>query len=133
MTTPTLSVATLTPPAPGAVRLTARGRAVLLLGLMLGMVLAVIVSVVGPGTAAPPATAPSTAPSGPDAWGAELAQRGLATAHTVVAGDTLWDLATAIDPAGDPRPLIDRIQSMNGMSDGRLTVGDRLWLPVPVG
>ena len=133
MTTPTLSVGTLTAPAPGAVRLTARGRAVLLLGLMLGTVLVVVVSVIGPGTAAPPTTAPSTATAGPGAGGAELAQRGLATAHTVAAGDTLWDLATAIDPAGDPRPLIDRIQLMNGMSDGRLTVGDRLWLPVPVG
>jgi hypothetical protein len=130
MTTPTLSVGTLAPPAPGAVRLTARGRALLLLVLMLGTVLAVVVSVIGPGTAAPPTAVASSAPAGPDAWGAELAQRGLATAHTVAAGDTLWDLATAIDPAGDPRPLIDRIQLMNGMSDGRLTVGDRLWLPV---
>lgn len=133
MTTPTISVGTLTPPAPSAVRLTARGRALLLVVLMLGTVLAAAVSVIGPGTAAPPTAAASPAPAGPDAWGAELAQRGLATAHTVAAGDTLWDLASAIEPAGDPRPLIDRIQLMNGMSDGRLTVGERLWLPISGG
>jgi nucleoid-associated protein YgaU len=134
MTTPTLTVGTLTvPAAKSAMRLTARGRAALLVALVLALAMAAVVLVIGPGTAAP-ATAPaSMAPTAPDAWGAELANRGLAAAHTVAAGDTLWDLATAIDPAGDPRPLIDRIQAMNGLSDGRLSVGDQLWLPVSGG
>ncbi len=132
MTTPTLTVGALTGPAPtDALRLTARGRAALFVVALLAAAAAAVVLVIGPGTAAPVAATPTAA--APDAWGAELAERGLARAYTVAAGDTLWDLATSIDPASDPRPLIDRIQLMNGLPDGRLSVGDRLWLPVAEG
>jgi hypothetical protein len=135
MTTPTLTVGALTGPAPTkALRLTARGRAAVLVVALLAAAAAALVLVVGPGTAAPVGVTPTAAAApAPGAWGAELAERGLARAYTIAAGDTLWDLATSIDPASDPRPLIDRIQLMNGLPDGRLTVGDQLWLPLPGG
>lgn len=135
MTTPSISVGAWPSSAhPAAPRLTARGRAVLLVALGLCAALAAAALVLG----APQAAAPAVAgvPGGgaaPDARGAELAARGLARPHTVAAGDTLWDLAVAIDPAGDPRLLVDRIQLMNGLADSRLAVGETLWLPVSQG
>jgi hypothetical protein len=42
-------------------------------------------------------------------------------------GDTLWSIARRAEPAGDPRPLVDRLQSqLHGRS---LVPGDRLLLP----
>lgn len=68
------------------------------------------------------------APSAP--IGAALALQGLATAHTVVPGDTLWDLAVALDPVGDPRLVVEHIREINGLSSAGLEVGQQLWLPV---
>jgi nucleoid-associated protein YgaU len=135
MTTPTLSVGAWPGSARAATpRLTARGRAVLLVVLGLCAALASAALLVGLRQAAAPAAEGIAEATGePGVWGAELAARGLARPHTVAAGDTLWGLATAIDPTGDPRPLVDRIQLMNGLSDSRLAVGETLWLPIAQG
>ena len=45
--------------------------------------------------------------------------------YVVQPGDTLWSIASAAQPEGDPRPLVDRLSAQ---LDGPLTPGDRLTL-----
>jgi hypothetical protein len=49
------------------------------------------------------------------------------TFYTVRPGDTLWSIATRLDPSGDPRPLMTQLAPETG-SDTVL-VGERIWLP----
>ena len=42
-------------------------------------------------------------------------------------GDTLWSIASALEPGGDPRPLVARLEQQ--LRGGELLVGDRLILP----
>jgi Tfp pilus assembly protein FimV len=50
-----------------------------------------------------------------------------ARVHIVQPGETLWSIAQADDPTGDPRPVVDRLARQVG---GRpLRVGQRLVLP----
>jgi hypothetical protein len=49
---------------------------------------------------------------------------------TVQSGDTLWELAAAVAPGRDPRPVIDRIVELNGLESGALRAGQRLAVPV---
>ena len=59
--------------------------------------------------------------------------------HTVRPGDTLWEVAVAVDPQADPRDVIDRIVELNsgagaGFSpDAPLRVGQRLTVPGSAG
>ena len=48
---------------------------------------------------------------------------------TVQPGDTLWELAANVAPGRDPRPVIDRIVELNGIEDGSLRAGQRLAVP----
>jgi len=91
---------------PGRVRLTRRGRAVLLLLALAG--LAVVL-------AAPASQAAD--PAGP--------------VPTVVtrSGDTLWSIATRYAPGGDPFATIDEIRRLNGIGGYTVPVGVRLTLP----
>ena len=94
---------------PGRVRLTRRGRAVLLLLLALALAgLAVVL-------AAPASQAAD--PAGP--------------VPTVVtrSGDTLWSIATRYAPGVDPFATIDEIRRLNGISGYMVPVGVRLTLP----
>jgi hypothetical protein len=45
------------------------------------------------------------------------------------AGDTLWGIAEAIDPAADPRDVILEIMRLNGLSDAVVQPGQQLVLP----
>lgn len=59
----------------------------------------------------------------------------LAAVHQVRQGDTLWALASAIDPDADPRDVVDRIVDLNQgtaaiTADGQLRAGESLRLPV---
>jgi hypothetical protein len=47
--------------------------------------------------------------------------------YEVQAGDTFWALARSIDPAGDPRPLVDRMVAEHGGPS--LVVGEQIQLP----
>lgn len=49
--------------------------------------------------------------------------------YTVLAGESLWDIAEAIAPNEDPRAVIDQIRSANGLSGAEVFPGDRLILP----
>jgi Tfp pilus assembly protein FimV len=42
-------------------------------------------------------------------------------------GDTLWSIASALEPGGDPRPLVAQLEQQ--LRGGELVVGDRLILP----
>lgn len=45
-------------------------------------------------------------------------------------GDTLWSVASKLDPQGDPRALVDRIATLNALSsDAQLQVGQTLAVP----
>jgi len=49
--------------------------------------------------------------------------------YTVLAGESLWDIAEMIAPEEDPRAVIDQIRSANGLSGTEVFPGDRLILP----
>jgi len=47
--------------------------------------------------------------------------------YVVQPGDTFWDIARRLDPAGDPRPLVARLVAAHGSPV--LVAGERLALP----
>lgn len=47
--------------------------------------------------------------------------------YTVQPGDTLWSIATRIDPAADPRPLVSRMAAETGSDT--VYPGERLAIP----
>jgi hypothetical protein len=49
---------------------------------------------------------------------------------TVLPGDTLWAVAKRIAPGQDPRPVVDQIRRLNGLSGAELQAGQQLLLPV---
>ncbi len=49
--------------------------------------------------------------------------------HVVAPGDTVWSLALAAAPDGDPREMVDRIMRLNGLTAGDIQVGDVVLVP----
>ena len=49
------------------------------------------------------------------------------TSYVVGPGDTLWEIARALQPSGDVRPLVQRLAQARGAAP--LRVGERLVLP----
>jgi hypothetical protein len=47
--------------------------------------------------------------------------------YLVQPGDTVWSIATRLDPAGDPRPIADQIENEIGGTD--LQVGTQVLIP----
>ncbi len=95
-------------PGRARVRLTRRGRAVVILLALLLAGAAVVL-------AAPASQAAN--PAGP--------------APTVVvrSGDTLWSIATRFAPSDDPFATIDEIRRLNGLTGYTVPVGVRLTIP----
>lgn len=91
-------------------RLTRRGRLVVILALSAVMVLFVIAG------AFRATAAPADPPTG---W----------TLSVVQPGQTLWELARSRTAGGDPRELIAQIKSVNGLVDSQLVSGQQLLLP----
>jgi len=125
MTSPIIAAPNWRPANGHTVRLTRRGRLLLVaFGALAALVMVVLL------------IAPALAQS--RGWdqaatvsaGEALAAEGRAVAYTVVSGDTLWDLAASLQPGSDPRPMVDLIQQVNGLSDSRLAIGTKLWLPL---
>ena len=48
-------------------------------------------------------------------------------AYVVRPGDTLWSIASRLEPGRDPRPLVDRLSSQ--VRGGRLLAGSVLVVP----
>jgi len=48
---------------------------------------------------------------------------------TVAPGETLWQIAARVAPHGDRRVLVQRIEVLNGLGDGRVVAGQQLRLP----
>jgi hypothetical protein len=65
----------------------------------------------------------------PDLPGHRVAGATLVAGQTYVVrpGDTLWSIALRLDPAGDPRPLVDQLAAQSG--GGSLQPGEVLHLP----
>jgi nucleoid-associated protein YgaU len=95
----------------GSVRLTRRGRIVLVLAVL-------TLALVGFALIGSPAVSTGEAHH--------------AAKHTVVihGGETLWDLAGRIAPGEDPRVVISDIVDLNNLSDaGSIRVGQKLYVP----
>ena len=93
-------------------RLTRRGRLVVLL-MFLAAVLAVGVFAL----------------SGSATGSGERGEPVPVTTVQVESGDTLWSIATRVAPGEDPRDLIDEIEELNSLN-GSLPVGERIAVPV---
>lgn len=50
-------------------------------------------------------------------------------AVTVMPGDTLWSIAESVAPGTDPRSVVSAIQRLNALGTGALQVGQQLAIP----
>lgn len=110
-----MSTMTITPPfsyTPGEIRLTRRGRLVVLLGALL--VVLVLSIFWGGGSVA------SERPGTPEPT----------LVVTVQPGDTLYGLAATVTTDGDVAAMVERIQSINALDSGMLAAGQRIKVPV---
>lgn len=107
--------AAVTPARPATrLRLTARGRRVLL-------VLASVPLAVGIGIAAL---------SGGNAVASnEQVATPIFETVTVMPGDTLWSIAESVAPQADPREVIGEITRLNALRGGALQIGDEIAIP----
>jgi len=105
--------ARVTPRTFDGLRLTTRGRALLMLGSALFLLLAVLVS--GRFTA----DAGTQAPTGP-ARSVVVVQR----------GENLWEIARRIAPTADPREVVTEIRSLNGLGSTPVIAGQSVLVPV---
>jgi LysM domain len=103
-------------PRPGSLRLTRRGR-VVLVALAAALILAAGVLLAAAGAqAANGGAAPA------------VAERGM-TRVTVMPGQTLWSIAMRAAPASDPRVVVQRIVDDNALRSTAIQPGERLWVP----
>ncbi len=47
----------------------------------------------------------------------------------VTPGETLWGIATAVDPGADPRIVIPQIVELNSLRSTEVSAGEVLWVP----
>lgn len=93
------------------VRLTRRGRVVLVLAMLTVALLAFVLGRAGSSQAATP-------------------QARVPYAQTTVhAGETLWSVAQRVAPSHDPREVIAQITRLNHLSTSAVQVGQQLLLP----
>ena len=96
---------------PRPVRLTRRGRALVVLVLLVLVAAAFLLL-------RAPATASTGEPHGP-----------VARTVTVAPGQTLWQVALAARPKADPRETVARIMDMNGLTTASVQAGRQLYVP----
>ena len=97
---------------PASPRLTRRGRLVVVLVLTVALFALASVGRVW-------AFATADASSGP-----------VTSTWVVQPGETLWDVASAVDPGADPRDTIARIVDLNDLPTSSVTVGQSIQVPV---
>lgn len=95
-------------------RLTTRGRAVLLGFASVPLAIGIAFAALSGGSAI--------------ASGADTAAVSVETV-TVMPGDTLWSIATGVAPGADPRDVIGEISRMNLLRGGELQIGQTLAIP----
>lgn len=95
-------------------RLTTRGRAVLLAFASVPLAVGIAFAALSGGSAI--------------ASGADTAAVSVETV-TVMPGDTLWSIATGVAPDADPRDVIGEISRMNLLRGGELQIGRTLAIP----
>lgn len=95
-------------------RLTTRGRAVLLAFASVPLAVGIAFAALSGGSAI--------------ASGADTAAVSVETV-TVMPGDTLWSIATGVAPGADPRDVIGEISRMNLLRGGELQIGQTLAIP----
>lgn len=95
-------------------RLTTRGRAVLLAFASVPLAIGIAFAALSGGSAI--------------ASGADSAAVSVETV-TVMPGDTLWSIATSVVPGADPRDVIGEISRMNLLRGGELQIGQTLAIP----
>ncbi len=97
-------------------RMTVRGRRVLLAAASVPLIAGIAVAALSGGAALASGDAGATTES--------------FETVTVLPGDTLWGIAEEIAPQADPRSVIDELESLNGLRGGVLAVGTTLSIPV---
>lgn len=107
-----MSTMTLSPSARPEIRLTRRGRLVLFFGTLL--VVLVIGVLWGAGSVA------TERPGTPEPT----------TVVMIGPGDTLYDIAAEVTVDGDVAAMVERIQRLNALDTGMLSVGQRIRVPV---
>lgn len=96
---------------PGSVRLTRRGRLVVLAFAVLTILAVGFVLAGGSVATSEPGTPEPT------------------RVVMVGSGDTLWDIAASVAGGGDVRAMVDHIRDLNALDSGMLTAGQRLLVP----
>ncbi|CAH0160437.1 Cell division suppressor protein YneA [Microbacterium oxydans] len=115
MSTITFSTAAVIPARPATkLRLTVRGRRVLLALAALPLAFGIAFAAISGGSALA---------SGEDAGTVTF------STVTVMPGDTLWSIASEIAPAADPRDVIGDITRLNALPTGELQIGQELAIP----
>jgi LysM domain len=114
-----LSVVPDGPPArparPTALRLTRRGRLVVRAGIGVTVVLILVIGLLLGTRSAVAGTSGQPLP---------------VRYHVVLPGETLWGIATALDPHADPRDTVARIVELNALPGSGVRAGQRIALPV---
>ncbi|PRA78639.1 LysM peptidoglycan-binding domain-containing protein [Microbacterium sp. MYb66] len=95
-------------------RLTARGRGVLLAFASVPLAVGIAFAAISGGSAV--------------ASGEDAAVVSVETV-TVMPGETLWSIATEVAPDADPREVIGEISRMNLLRGGELQIGQKLAIP----
>lgn len=97
-------------------RLTARGRGVLLALASIPLAVGIAFAAISGGSALA---------SGAD----EAATSAVFATVTVMPGDTLWSIASTVAPTADPRDVIGEISRLNMLRGGELQIGQELAIP----
>ncbi|MCB0895949.1 MAG: LysM peptidoglycan-binding domain-containing protein [Nocardioides sp.] len=97
---------------PGSVRLTRRGRLV--------VVALAVLTVLAVGVLFASGSVATDEPGTPEPT--RVVQVGV--------GDTLWDIAAGLAGDGDTRAMIDRIEELNALDSGMVVAGQKLVVPI---
>ena len=109
---------TISPASAANLRLTRRGRTLLLLALV-----AVMFGAFSFGQS-------SSQASGTRVAGSPAAPAPVVAETVVLPGESLWTVARRIAPENDPRDVVEQIRQLNDMRGSQLLIGQQLLLPV---